>query len=135
MGAPRDLPGLRKGSEKKFAPRFFSGIESRARASAGARFSCLSSGIGMTFGFRALDGSLGFLLGALGGSLGLTSGALGCSSVSLGALLVSFWVLLRPSSPPIRCSGVFQNDLQTTFASQTSMSRKGYYSQRIIVNC
>ena len=85
-----------------------------------------------TFGLRALDGSLGFLLGALGGSLGLTSGALGCSSVSLGALLVSFWMLLRPSSPPIRCSGVLQNDLQTTFASQTSISRKCYYSERII---
>ena len=79
-----------------------------------------------------LDGSLGFLLGALGGSLGLTSGALGCSSVSLGALLASFWMLLRPSSPPIRCSGVCQNDLQTTFASQTSISRKCYYSSRII---
>ena len=75
-----------------------------------------------TFGLRALDGSLGFLLGALGGSLGLTSGALGCSSVSLGALLVSFWMLLRLSSPPIRWSGVFQNDLQTTFASQTTIS-------------
>ena len=76
------------------------------------------------FGLGALDGSLGFLLGALGGSLGLTSGALGCSSVSLGVLLGSFWMLLRPSSPPIRCSGVFQNDVQTTFASQTSISRK-----------
>ena len=50
-----------------------------------------------TSGFRALDGSLGFLLGALGGSLGLTSGALGGSSVSLGILLASFWMLLRPS--------------------------------------
>ena len=77
-----------------------------------------------TFGLGALGGSLGFLLGALGGSLGFTSGALGCSSVSLGALLASFWMLLRPSSPPIRCSGVLQNDLQTTFASQTSISRK-----------
>ena len=86
-----------------------------------------------TFGLRALDGSLGFLLGALGGSLGLTSGALGCSSVSLGALLASFWMLLRPSSPPIRCSGVFQNDVQTTFASQTSISRKCNYAQRNIV--
>ena len=76
----------------------------------------------------ALDGSLGSLLGALGGSLGFTSGALGCSSVSLGALLVSFWVLLRPSSPPIRCPGVFQNVAQTTFAIQTSNSRKCYYS-------
>ena len=46
-----------------------------------------------TFGLRALDGSLGFLLGGLGGSLGLTSGALGCPSVSLGALLASFLVL------------------------------------------
>ena len=72
----------------------------------------------------AFDSSLGFLLGALGGSLGFTSGALGCSSVSLGVLLASFWMLLRPSSPPIRCSGVLQNDLQTTFASQTSISRK-----------
>ena len=80
----------------------------------------------------ALDGSLGFLLGGLGGSLGLTSGALGCSSVSLGALLASFWVLSRPSSPPIRCPGVFQNDVQTTFASQTSISRKCYYSRRNI---
>ena len=76
-----------------------------------------------TFGLRALDSSLGFLLGALGGSLGLTSGALGCSSVSLGALLASFWMLLRPSSPPIRCSGVFQNDLQTTFAAQPLIYR------------
>ena len=76
-----------------------------------------------TFGLGALDGSLGFLLGALGDSLGSTSGALGCSSVSPGALLASFWMLLRPSSPPIRCSGVLQNDLQTTFASQTSISR------------
>ena len=84
------------------------------------------------FGLRALDGSLGFLLGALGGSLGLTSGALGCSSVSLGALLASFWMVLRFSSPPIRCSGVLQNDFQTTFASQTSISRKCYYSHRII---
>ena len=76
-----------------------------------------------TFGLRALDSSLGFLLGALGGSLGLTSGALGCSSVCIGVLLASFWMLLRPSSPPIRCSGVLQNDVQTTFASQTSISR------------
>ena len=86
-----------------------------------------------TFGFRALGGSLGFLLGALGGSLGFTSGALGCSAVSLGALLASFWMLLRPSSLPIRCSGVLQTDLQTTFASQTSISRNCHYSQRIIV--
>ena len=75
----------------------------------------------------ALGGSLGFLLGALGGPLGLTSAALGCSSVSLGALLASFWLLLKPSSPPIMCSGVLQNDLQTTFASQTSISRKCNY--------
>ena len=60
-----------------------------------------------TFGLGALCGSLDSLLGALGGSLGLTSGALGCSSVSLEALLASSWELLRPSSPPIRCSGVF----------------------------
>ena len=72
-----------------------------------------------TFGLGALDGSLGFLLGALGGSLGLTSGALGCSSVFLGVLLASFWVLLRPSLPPIKCPVVFRNDVQTTFASQT----------------
>ena len=85
-----------------------------------------------TFGLRALDRSLGFLLGALGGSLGFTSGPLGCSSVSLGALLASFWMLLRPSSPPITWSGVLQNDHQTRFASQTSISRKCYYSQRII---
>ena len=39
-----------------------------------------------TFGLRALDGSLGFLLGALGGSLGFTSGAL-VSWGSLGVLL------------------------------------------------
>ena len=76
-----------------------------------------------TFGLGPLGGSLGSLLGALGGSLGFTSGALGCSSVSLGALLGSFWMLLRPSSPPIRCSGVLQNDFQTTFASQTLISR------------
>ena len=80
----------------------------------------------------ALDGSLGFLLGGLGGSLGFTSGALGCSSVCLGALLASFWVLLRPSSPPLRCSRVPQNDVQTTFASQTSIFRKCYYSHRNI---
>ena len=83
--------------------------------------------------FGVLDGSLGFLLGGLGGSLGLTSGALGCPSVFLGALLASFLVLSRPSSPPIRCPGVFQNDVQTTFASQTSFSRKCYYSFRNIV--
>ena len=76
-----------------------------------------------TFGFGALDGSLGSLLGALGGSLGFTSGALGCSSVSLGALLASLWMLFGVSSPPIRCSGVLQNDVPTTFASQTSISR------------
>ena len=86
-----------------------------------------------TFGLRALDCSLGFLLGALGGSLGLTSGPLGCSAVSLGALLASFWMLLRLSSPPIRCPGVFQNDVPTTFASQTSISQKCKYSKRIIV--
>ena len=86
-----------------------------------------------TFCLRALDVCLGFLLVAFGGSVGLTSGALGGSSVSLGALLASFWVLLRPSSPPIRCPGVFQNDVQTTFAPQTSNSRKCYYSQRNIV--
>ena len=80
----------------------------------------------------ALDGSLGFLLGGLGGSLGLTSGALGCSSVCLGALLASFWVLLRAYSPPLRCSRVPQNDVQTTFASQTSIFRKCYYSCRNI---
>ena len=84
------------------------------------------------FGLGALGGSLGFLLGALGGSLGLTWGALGCSSVSLGALLASFWTLLGSSSPPIRCSGVFQNDIQTTIASQTSISRKWNYSHKII---
>ena len=72
-----------------------------------------------TFGRRALDVSLGFPLGGLAGSLGFTSGALGCPSVSLGAHLASFLVVLRPSSPPIRCPGVFQNDVQTTFASQT----------------
>ena len=77
-----------------------------------------------TFGLRALGGSLGFFLGALGGSLGFTSGALGCSSVSLVALLASFWMLLGGSSPPVRCSGVLQHDVQTTFASQTSISRK-----------
>ena len=82
--------------------------------------------------FGALDGSLGSLLGALGGSVGFTSGALGCSSVSLEVLLGSFWMLLRPFSPPITCSGVLQNDLQTTFASQTSISGKCYYSKKII---
>ena len=51
----------------------------------------------------------------------------------LGVLLASFWMLLRPSSPPIRCSRVFQNGLLTTFASQTSISRKCYYSVRNIV--
>ena len=61
-----------------------------------------------------------FGLGALGGSLGFLLGS------------ASLRVLLRPSSPPIRCSGVLQNDLQTTFASQTPMSRKCYYSTRII---
>ena len=55
------------------------------------------SGLFDTFGLRALDGSLGFLLGALGDSLGLTSGALDCSSVYLGALSASFLMLLRPS--------------------------------------
>ena len=80
----------------------------------------------------AFDGSLGFLLGGLGGSLGLTSGALGCSAVSLGALLASFWMLLRPSEPPMRCSGVLQNDVQTTFEFQTSNSRKCEYSHRLI---
>ena len=86
-----------------------------------------------TFGLRALDGSLGFLLGGLGGSLGFTSGALGCSSVSLGVLLAAFGVLLRRSSPPIRRSGVLKNVTQTTFAIQTSNSRKCYYSHRNIV--
>ena len=86
-----------------------------------------------TFGLRALDGSLGFLLGGLGGSLGFTSGALGCSSVSLGVLLAAFGVLLRRSSPPIRRSGVLKNVAQTTFAIQTSNSRKCYYSHRNIV--
>ena len=85
-----------------------------------------------TFGLGALDGSLGFLSGALGGSLGFTSGALGCSSVSLGVLLGSFGMLLRPSSPPIRRSGVFKNVAQTTFSIQTSNSRKCYYSHRNI---
>ena len=80
----------------------------------------------------ALDGSLGFLLGGLGGSLGLTSGALGCSSVFVGVLLASFWVLLRPSLPPIKCPVVFRNDVQTTFASQTSIFRTCFYSQRNI---
>ena len=75
-----------------------------------------------TFALRALGGSLGFILGALGGSLGFTSGALGCSSVSLGALLASFGMFLRPSSPPIRCSGVLRNYVQKTFASQTPIS-------------
>ena len=58
-------------------------------------FTSYISGFFDTFGLRALDGSLGFLLGALGGSLGLTSGALGGSSVSLGAHLASLLVLLR----------------------------------------
>ena len=39
-----------------------------------------------TFGFRALDSSLGFLLGALGGSLGLTSGPWVLFGVSWGSL-------------------------------------------------
>ena len=56
-----------------------------------------------TFGFRALDSSLGFLLGALGGSLGLTSGALCGCSVSLGVLLVSFWELLGFACFPFGC--------------------------------
>ena len=86
-----------------------------------------------TFGLGALCGSLDSLLGARGGSLGLSSGALGCSSVSLGALLAFFWMLLRPSSPPIRRSGVLKNVAQTTFAIQTSNSRKCYYSYRNIV--
>ena len=86
-----------------------------------------------TFCFRALDGCLGFLLVAFWGFIGLTSGALGCSTVSLGVLLASFWMLLRFSSLPIRCSGVLQNELPTTFAFQTSISRKCFYFQRIIV--
>ena len=86
-----------------------------------------------TFCLRALYGCLGFLLGVLGGSLALTSGALGCPSVSVGALLASFCVLWRLSLSPIRCPGVFQNDVQTTFASQTSISRKCDYSSRVIV--
>ena len=86
-----------------------------------------------TFCLGALDGSLGFLLGGLGGSLGFTSGALGCSSVCLGVLLAAFGVLLRRSSPPIRRSGVLKNVAQTTFAIQTSNSRKCYYYHRNIV--
>ena len=86
-----------------------------------------------TFCLRALDGCLGFLLVAFGGSIGFTSGALGGSSVSLGAFLASFWVFWRPSSPPIGCSGVVKNVVQTTFASQTSISRKCYYSNRNII--
>ena len=80
----------------------------------------------------ALDGSLGFLLGGLGVFRGLTSGALGFPSVSLGALLASFWVLLKLSTAHNRCPGVFQNDVQTTFASQTSIFRTCYHSQRNI---
>ena len=53
---------------------------------------------------------------------------LGVSWGSLGFL----WMRLRPSSPPIRRSGVFKNGAQTTFAIQTSNSRKCYYSYRNI---
>ena len=88
-----------------------------------------------TFGLGPLGGSLGSLLGALGGSLGFTSGALGCSAVSLGALLASFWMLLRPPAPPIRCSRVLQNYILAAFAAQTPTSRTCYYSQRNIVIC
>ena len=54
---------------------------------------------------------------------------LGVSWGSLGFL----WMRLRPSSPPIRRSGVLKNVAQTTFAIQTSNSRKCYYSQWNIV--
>ena len=54
---------------------------------------------------------------------------LGVSRGSLGLL----WMRLRPSSPPIRRSGVLKNVAQTTFAIQTSNSRKCYYSERNIV--
>ena len=122
MGSPRWPFEFQKWPENKLACRHFSGIENRARAVAGARFSPQTFRFFDTFGLRALDVSLGFLLGALGDSLGLTSGALGGFSVSLGALLASFWMLLRPSYPPIRCSGVLQNGVQTKIASQTSIS-------------
>ena len=54
---------------------------------------------------------------------------LGVSWGSLGLL----WMRLRPSSPPIRRSVVLKNVAQTTFAIQTSNSRKCYYSHRNIV--
>ena len=97
MGSPRRPFELQTWPENKLACRHFSGIGNRARAWAGARFSPPTSRSFDTFGFRALDGTLGFLLGALGDSIGLTSGALGGSSVFLGALLASFLMLLRPS--------------------------------------
>ena len=85
-----------------------------------------------TFGLGALGGSLGSLLGALGGSLGIISGPLGCSSVSPGVLLASSAELMGPYSSPFRCSRGLQNDVQATFASQTTIFRKCYYSYRNI---
>ena len=82
--------------------------------------------------FHAVVGSRVFLLAARGLSwphFGCSWLLLGVSWGSLGLL----WMRLRPSSPPIRRSGVLKNVAQTTFAIQTSNSRKCYYSHRNIV--
>ena len=91
MGSSRDSPGLRTRAEKRFACRQFSGIENRAGASAGARFSPrLSLAFLTKIAVELSMASLASFWGALGGSLGLTSGAPSGCSVSLGVLLGFF---------------------------------------------
>ena len=59
MGPPRGPPELLNWIGNKLAPRLFSGIENRARASAGARFPMPTSRVGMTH--LALEFSMALL--------------------------------------------------------------------------
>ena len=94
MGSPRGPLGLRNLAEKRIAPRFFSGIENRARAAAGARFSCSPSGNILTHLAMGLPVIL----------LAPFWVFLGALLVSLRVLLVALRCLLGLTWPPSGCS-------------------------------
>ena len=99
MGSPRDPPVLRKWSEKKVACRFFSGIENRARASAGARFPLPLSRVLLTE--LALELSMA-LLAPVEVLLGIILASLLVLLVALRCLLGFSWPPLRSSWGPLR---------------------------------
>ena len=89
MGSPRDPPGPRALAEKRFALRLFSGIENRARASAGARFPHRLSRAFLTR--SALELSMA-LLASFGGLLGTLLASLRVLLVALRCLLGLSWL-------------------------------------------